>query len=94
MSIAYDLGQTPEQKAKKALAKKAEADAALLLAKENDKKLKKAMEKRIRQQMEKQQAEDEANNNLGVSATEDAASKKHREKERRAHVKFQREDAT
>ena len=74
--MAYDLAQTPEQKAKKALVKKAEAEAALLLAKENDKKLKKAMEQRIRKQMEKQKADDELNLNLGKSVKDDCEDAK------------------
>ena len=83
--MAYDLALTPEQKAKKALVKKAEADAALLLAKENDKKLKKAMEQRIRKQMAKQKAEDELNLNLGKGAAddcEDARETREKNKER------------
>ena len=88
MSIAYDLGQTPEQKAKKALAKKEEAEAALLLAKENDKKLKKAMEKRIRQQMEKQQAEDELNLNLGKGAADDCEDAKKTRKDNKDRLQL------
>ena len=85
MTMAHDLAQTPEQRAKKALVKKAEADAALLLAKENDKKLKKAMEQRIRKQMAKQKAEDELNLNLGKGAAddcEDARETREKNKER------------
>ena len=88
MTMAYDLGQTPEQKAKKAIAKQEAKEAAELLAKENDKKLKKAMERRIRKQMEKQKAEDELNLNLGKGVKDDCEDAKKTREENKERLQL------